>query len=105
MDRLLPPGAGEVGIYPARPPGSRGEGQYAFSGAFNLYSRRLYLTPLRDEPELMRFLASPGRRLVLAGWDAAGEIGDLPPDVHKIAAGGTGRTQLAFLANFPLEGR
>ncbi len=104
MDLLVPPGAGEVGIYPARPPGSKGEEQYAYSGAFGLYSKRLYLTPLRDEKELKRFLASPAMRLVLGASDAIDKVDGLPPDACKTPAGRTGRTRMTFLTNFLVVG-
>jgi 4-amino-4-deoxy-L-arabinose transferase-like glycosyltransferase len=104
MDLLVPPGTGEVGIYPARPPGSKGEEQYAYSGAFHLYSRRLYLTPLRDEEELKRFLGSPERRLVLGSSDAIEKVGALAPDICKVPAGRTGRTRMTFLTNFLVVG-
>jgi hypothetical protein len=95
MDELLPPGEGEVGIYPARPAAELGEEQYAYSGAFNVYSKRLRLTPLRDADELRAFLAGPGRRLVLAG--KVREIGELPPNVRREGAEGAGRGRLMFL--------
>jgi hypothetical protein len=104
MDRLVPPGEGEVGIYPARPPAEKGEGQYAYSGAFNVYSARLRLTPLPDEEAVRRFLASPGRRGVLGSADAIGKIGGLPPDASKVPAGRTGRTRMTLLTNFLVIG-
>jgi len=104
MDLLVPPGEGEVGIYPARPPGDKGEEQYAYSGAFNLYSARLHLTPLRDEEEVRRFLQSPDRSLVLGASDAIEKIGGLPPDACVSPAGRTGRTRMMFLTNFPVIG-
>jgi 4-amino-4-deoxy-L-arabinose transferase-like glycosyltransferase len=101
MDRLLPPGAGEVGIYPARPPGSRGAEQYAYSGGFNLYSARLRLTPLRDEAEAARFLAAPGKRLVLTRARAVEEgFPALPPGVRRVEAGRAGGSEMVFLVNF-----
>jgi 4-amino-4-deoxy-L-arabinose transferase-like glycosyltransferase len=96
MDALVPPGQGEAGIYPAVPPGTRGEGEYAYAGAFNIYSSRLYLTPLRDAEEVRRFLASPGRRIVVAGAKSADGLGALPPGVHRSAAGA-----MVLLTNFP----
>lgn len=104
MDTLLPPGEGEVGIYPARPPGSKGEEQYAYSGAFNVYSVRLRFVPLRDPAELKRFLASPERRLVLAGKTFVDALGDLGPDVWDSPAGRTGRSEMRFLTNFLVPG-
>lgn len=99
MDRRVPPGTGDVGIYPARPPGSKGEEQYAYSGAFNLYSARLHLTPLRSREDLRGFLASPGRRLVLTSRREGDALG-LPPDVRVAHAGRVGRTEMVFLTNF-----
>lgn len=101
MDRRLPPGTGEVGIYTARPPGGRGEEMYAYSGAFNVYSARLYLTPLRDAEDVARFLASPERRLVLAAWGAVEKgLPVLPAGVRRIPAGRSGRAEMIFLVNF-----
>ena len=101
MDRLVPPGDGEVGIYPARPPAEKGEEQYAYSGAFNVYSKRLRFVPLHDADELRRFLASPARRLVVAGKTFVDALGELPKDVSDSPAGRTGRSEMRFLTNFP----
>jgi 4-amino-4-deoxy-L-arabinose transferase-like glycosyltransferase len=101
MDRLVPPGEGEVGIYPARPPAEKGEEQYAYSGAFNVYSKRLRFVPLHDAQELRKFLASPGRRLVVAGKTFLDTLGELPKDVSDSPAGRTGRSEMRFLTNFP----
>jgi hypothetical protein len=104
MERLVPPGAGEVGIYPARPPSHRGEAQYSYSGAFNVYSKRLLLTRLADEAAVARFLAEPGRRLVLAGQRAVKTgFPELPPGVREIPAGRVDRTEIVFLVNFDPE--
>jgi len=104
MDRLVPPGEGEVGLYPTRRPGRPGEEQYAYSGGFNLYSARLRLVPLADEEEVRRFLASPERRLVLGAKDAIDSIGGLPPEASKVPAGRTGRTRMMFLTNLLVVG-
>jgi 4-amino-4-deoxy-L-arabinose transferase-like glycosyltransferase len=104
MDALLPPGEGEVGIYPARPPAELGGAQYAYSGAFNVYSARIRFVPLRDEEELREFLASPERRLVLAGETFVDELGELPPEVWDSPAGRTGRNEMRFLTNFLVVG-
>lgn len=97
MDRLVPPGQGEVGIYPARPPAAKGVEQYAYSGAYNAYSVRLRFDPLRDEGGLSSFLAAPGRRLVVA---ARSLLPPLPPGVRTIDAGRVDRAEMVFLVNF-----
>lgn len=98
MDRLVPPGAGEVGIYPARPPAEKGVEQYAYSGAYNAYSERLRFEPLRDEEGLLSFLAAPGRRLVLAARGLG--LPPLPPGVRAVDTGRVDRAEMVFLVNF-----
>ena len=94
----MPPGSGEIGIYPARPPAEKGVEQYAYSGAYNAYSARLRFVPLRDAEELRAFLAAPGRRLVVAARSFG--LPQLPPGVGTIAAGRVDRTEMVFLVNF-----
>ncbi|HEX5135837.1 MAG TPA: phospholipid carrier-dependent glycosyltransferase [Planctomycetota bacterium] len=100
MDRRVPAGAGEVGIYPALPQSVRGAQQYAYSGAFNAYSKRLRFVPLADGKEVAGFLAGPGPRLVVTSrsWVEKG-LKNLPAGVEVAEAGRVDREEMVFLLN------
>jgi 4-amino-4-deoxy-L-arabinose transferase-like glycosyltransferase len=97
IDAMLPPGTGEVAVYPE-----------VYFGAFNLYSRRLRLTQLRSVRDAARLLSGPAPALVilsrraLAQPDAEGNTFSraLPANVRRLRAGQVGRSSISLLVNF-----
>jgi 4-amino-4-deoxy-L-arabinose transferase-like glycosyltransferase len=97
IDALLPPGTGEVALYPED-----------YFGAFNLYSRRLRLTQLRSVRDATSLLSGPTPAIVVLSRRALGRPDahgnsfsrGLPENVRRVRAGQVGRSSITLLVNF-----
>jgi 4-amino-4-deoxy-L-arabinose transferase-like glycosyltransferase len=91
INDLIPPGGdGEVAIYPENT-----------SGAFNLYSGRPRIRVLHQPGDIDRFLAAPGRRLILSRkWFYREAENQITGPYRVTEAGRVGRYEFVFLSNF-----
>jgi len=89
MDALVPPGQGEIALYP-----------YALNGAYNVYSKRLTLRQLREPEELHAFLGAPEHRLVVTTEPAYAALADHASIRRVVVAGRDGKTPILLLLNF-----